>query len=452
MNSSSQQDMTMVWLSGVILLVLLLAFSYSSYSTCFCSQQSVEQNVTKSDFKSLTETLFTTPVPVATPMPFVVQPSELVVPSVGGIVLQGGTNNYIRVAGTATTDATRNTVGTSNNQIQIYNSGNLTAAFDVDGLYVKALNTGSGTISCGAITSTGASSFGSITGTGAISCGAITSTGASSFGSITGTGAISCGAITCGSITANGTLNSSLLFQNTSKFWYTGIRGDTSDEYAIYNDALRLRISQSGTVNIPGTLGIQGTWPQITLNAAASDVGINLVNSSSGSGNFSIAVQGPSSGAGSGNGSLYFYQNTAGVAGIRMYIDSAGKVNIPGTLGITGATTVGGTLNVTGALKATGSGTFAWGYFTVNSTTATLVKGFNVSSMTMLATTYGTVNFTNPAPDSSYCVVANATHSNGSTPVSANGYFLATTNFTTQFIYSGSAIGISSFSFVVYAY
>ncbi len=135
----------MAWLSGVILLVLLLAFSYSTYSTCLCSQQSVEQNViqperTDSRFKTLTETLFTAPVPVATPMPFVVQPTELVVPSVGGIVLQGGTNNYVRVAGTATTDATRNTVGTTNNQIQIYNSGNLTAAFDVDGLYVRALN------------------------------------------------------------------------------------------------------------------------------------------------------------------------------------------------------------------------------------------------------------------------------------------------------------------------
>jgi hypothetical protein len=147
MNSSQQdKDMTMVWLSGVILLVLLLAFSYSTYSTCLCSQQTVEQPE-RSDFKSLTETLFTAPVPVTTPMPFVVQPSELVVPSVGGIVLQGGTNNYIRVAGTATTDATRNTVGTTNNQIQIYNAGNLTAAFDVDGLYVRALNvTGNSTV------------------------------------------------------------------------------------------------------------------------------------------------------------------------------------------------------------------------------------------------------------------------------------------------------------------
>jgi hypothetical protein len=150
MNSSqSDKDMTMLWLSGVIVLVLLLAFSYSTYSTqssCSCSQQSVQTVQSEliereeRDFKSLTETLFTAPVPIAPPMPFVVQTSELVVPSVGGVVIQGGTNNYVRVAGTATTDATRNTVGTTNNQIQIYNAGILTAAFDVDGLYVNALN------------------------------------------------------------------------------------------------------------------------------------------------------------------------------------------------------------------------------------------------------------------------------------------------------------------------
>ena len=88
----------------------------------------------------VTETLFTAPVPVATPMPMTVQTGELVVPNTGGLVLQGGTSNYLRVAGTATTTTTTNAVGTTANQIQIYNAGNLTAAFDVDGLYVKALN------------------------------------------------------------------------------------------------------------------------------------------------------------------------------------------------------------------------------------------------------------------------------------------------------------------------
>jgi hypothetical protein len=91
-----------------------------------------------------------------------------------------------------------------------------------------SLNVGTGAITSGAITSSGASTFGSITGTGIVGCGAITSTGAiggtslnvgtgvitsgaitssgaSTFGSITGTGTISCGAITSsGAIYASG--------------------------------------------------------------------------------------------------------------------------------------------------------------------------------------------------------------------------------------------------------
>ena len=111
-------------LAGIILSVLLvLLYSRSG----------------KEEFGSVTESLFTAPVPVV-PMPMTVQTGELVVPNTGGLVLQGGTSNYLRVAGTATTTATTNAVGTTANQIQIYNAGNLTAAFDVDGLYVKALN------------------------------------------------------------------------------------------------------------------------------------------------------------------------------------------------------------------------------------------------------------------------------------------------------------------------
>ena len=148
-SSQKDKDMAMYLVGGGILLVLLLAFSYSNSYSNNCSSHSLEQEQSKqNDFKSLTETLFTAPVPIAPPMPFVAQQSELVVPSVGGVVIQGGTNNYIRVAGTATTDATRNTVGTTNNQVQIYNAGALTAAFDVDGLYVRALNS-SGSINSG---------------------------------------------------------------------------------------------------------------------------------------------------------------------------------------------------------------------------------------------------------------------------------------------------------------
>jgi hypothetical protein len=163
---SKKDDMMMVWLLGGILLVLVFAFSYSNRCLCRSSDLSDLSNLTKQgeqDFSFINETLFTAPVPIATPMPFVVQPSELVVPSVGGIVLQGGTNNYIRVAGTATTDATRNTVGTiigsTNSQIQIYNAGNLTAAFDVDALYVRALNVTGSTVLGGTLGVTGATTL-----------------------------------------------------------------------------------------------------------------------------------------------------------------------------------------------------------------------------------------------------------------------------------------------------
>jgi hypothetical protein len=211
MNSSSKDDMTIYLLVGGILLVLIIAFSYYNYGCSCSSVQSIKRN----DFKSLSETLFTAPVPVV-PMPFVVQQTELVVPSIGGVVLQGGTNNYIRVSGTATTDATRNTVGTTNNQIQIYNAGNLTAAFDVDGLYVKALNVGSGNI-----TTTG--SIG-IPGTpvGAVYCGSINagSGNITTTGSIgipgTPVGAVYCGLINAGSgnITTTGSISTNGLTSN----------------------------------------------------------------------------------------------------------------------------------------------------------------------------------------------------------------------------------------------
>jgi hypothetical protein len=160
MDSSLSKKDDMMYIVGGILLVLVFAFvvsySNSSCTPCCSSHSNTEHQL--EEFSSIKETLFTAPVPVV-PMPFVVQQSELVVPSVGGVVIQGGTNNYIRVAGTATTDATRNTVGTTNNQIQIYNAGNLTAAFDVDALYVRALNVTGSTVLGGTLGVTGATTL-----------------------------------------------------------------------------------------------------------------------------------------------------------------------------------------------------------------------------------------------------------------------------------------------------
>jgi hypothetical protein len=253
---SQKDDMAMYLLGGGILLVLLLAFSYSnSYSSSNnCSSHSVEQTE-RNDFKSLTETLFTAPIPVV-PMPFVVQPTELVVPSVGGIVLQGGTNNYIRVAGTATTDATRNAVGTSNNQVQIYNAGNLTAAFDVDGLYVRALNAGSGNI-----TTTGSIGI-SGTPVGAVYCGSITST-----------------TITVGQSGASGTNGVSLFYgtrlnlgsSDNSNAWYL----------ANVNNNLSFTTTGNGTIQMNNSLSVTGS---VTSNSVV--VGSGGIHIAHGSNNY----------------------------------------------------------------------------------------------------------------------------------------------------------------------
>jgi hypothetical protein len=256
-SQKDDKDMVMYWLGGGILLVLVLAFSYSnSNRSNECSCCSNDHSLEQSNFKSLSETLFTAPIPVS--MPFVVQQSELVVPSIGGVVLQGGTNNYVRVAGTATTDATRNTVGTSNNQIQIYNAGNLTAAFDVDGLYVKALNAGTGNI-----TTTGSIGI-SGTPVGAVYCGAITS-GAINTGSgnITTTGSVTSNSVVVGSggiqiahgsnnfiytTTYDGYTPGSLNNNLIIKSWY-GIG------FATHDNSVRVSIdTRTGNANFSGSL------------------------------------------------------------------------------------------------------------------------------------------------------------------------------------------------------
>ena len=167
----------------------------------------------KEEFSSVTETLFTAPVPVVTPMTMTVQTGELVVPNTGGLVLQGGTSNYLRVAGTATTTTTTNGVGTSANQIQIYNAGNLTASFDVDGLYVKALNVTGATTIGGTLGVTGATSLADTSITGKLSSPNIVVSGSQKTGGIVFIGDIP--AAQC-QLSIVGSYQLGLSFNNTS--------------------------------------------------------------------------------------------------------------------------------------------------------------------------------------------------------------------------------------------
>ena len=343
-----EQSPNLYWRGGamiILVLVILYVALYGGGCGCSVRNRDTQDTLEKQNTQDMEHLFLSNINMTAFPSSFGFTPltGELMVPNVAGVVLQAGTN-YVRVSGTASTTSNNGGAGTTANQIQLYNNGTLTAAFDVGGLYVNGLNVSGasllgGTLGVTGVTTlsgnasvggtfgvTGDSTFNKLTANTNISTPFVTVTGGStsggivltgdgdptaqcqlsiignykfgiSFNSLTTTmipgqgitkfsvdknGTVSCGSVACGGLTCSGTPNSSLLFQNTatSMYWYTGIRGDTNDVYAIYNNGVRFQIDQSGTVSIPGAINSSGALYTSggSLNICDGSSSLRLIN------------------------------------------------------------------------------------------------------------------------------------------------------------------------------
>jgi hypothetical protein len=358
MNSSpvtQKDDMTIYLLLGGILLVFLLAFSYSNNSNCTSNYvNQSEQSRQSNNF--ITETLFTAPVPVTTPMPFVPQQSELVVPSVGGVVIQGGTNNYVRVAGTATTDATRNTVGTTNNQIQIYNAGTLTAAFDVDGLYVRSLNVTGNTALGGTLNVTGSTTLSGNTTVG---------------GTFGVNGATSLNATSVSYLNAYGAQKSGGVFFTGDNIagaqWQISLNGG-------YN--LGFNINNTGTAGYSSsytpviTFGNTGA---ITCTGFTSNGGLNVTDASS---SIRLITSGGTNYIQSGNTNFTAAANLV----LCGHNNNGTNVNVNGNLSVSGSTTLSGSTTNSGTISG---GTIFGCTLSGNTTNSGTISGGTISGGTI---------------------------------------------------------------------
>jgi microcystin-dependent protein len=257
----------MTWMMGFLLLLLTTIIIFQATNRSYLYEQS--QN-------ALDITQHGVQIPPS--FAYAPLPGELNIPSVNGIILQAG-QNIIRVAGSATT--TFNS-GSSVNQIQIYNAGSLTAAFDTDALYVKGLNV-AGTTTCNGITVNGNTTCNGSVGIGAANA----AQNLTIYGNVTITGTIN----TNGAIQSYGNqllpIGSIIMYYSSAipSGWTlcNGVAVSRTDGGGnITPPDLRNRFVYGGdTSNVNGTGGADSTWITLTTNHLPSHTHTGNTNNSS---------------------------------------------------------------------------------------------------------------------------------------------------------------------------